>query len=214
MERFQNIFTIDDLADKVQDWVGNYYGIEDDMLDNYIPRGISDPSCNLKTHTNENDTYCPVVLETTLMKPKKSYPLVDTLTSDYFGLFSNESRDDGSLKDYIQSISAFSLTYNVKVDYDARSDFEDSCFDWTIKQIFDFTNRNLIKMTIKLQQTNCGGTNTFEAKPMFGVNIVMVFILSLVSLILTLNYFHSISKMYKAIRLKYIQHEEELKSKA
>lgn len=43
---------------------------------------------------------------------------------------------------------------------------------------------------------------------MFGVNIVMVFLLALISLVLTLNYFNSISKMYKAIRQKYIHYEE------
>lgn len=87
-------------------------------------------------------------METTLIKPKKDYPPVDTLTSDYFGIFSNENSTDGSLKEFIQSVTAFSLTYNIKVDYDAFMNFEDSCFDWTIKQNFDFTNRNLIKMTL------------------------------------------------------------------
>lgn len=121
------------------------------MLDNYIPRKIGDEFCNIKNHTNETDTLCPIVLETTLINASYSYPLVDTLTNDYFGLFSNESRDNGTLKNFIQSVTAFSLTYNIKVDYEAYVDFEDSCFDWTIKQVFDYTNRNVIKMTMNLQ---------------------------------------------------------------
>jgi hypothetical protein len=39
---------------------------------------------------------------------------------------------------------------------------------------------------------------------MFGVNIIAVFVFALISLVLTLHYFNSISKMYKSIRLKYI----------
>jgi uncharacterized FlgJ-related protein len=69
-------------------------------------------------------------------------------------------------------------------------------------------------MTLNLQQKNCGKINTFTAKPMFGVNILAVFTLALVSLVLTLNYFYSISKMYKNIRQKYIQNEEQLRNKA
>jgi hypothetical protein len=61
------------------------------------------------------------------------YPLVDTLTDNYFGLFSNESRDNGDLKKFIQSITSFSLTFHIRVDYIAYANFEDSCFDWTIK---------------------------------------------------------------------------------
>jgi hypothetical protein len=49
---------------------------------------------------------------------------------------------------------------------------------------------------------------------MFGVNILAVFSLALISLVLTLNYFYSITKMYKNIRQKYIQNEEQLRNKA
>jgi hypothetical protein len=103
------------------------------MLDNYIPRPIDDPQCNLKNYTTEKDAYCPVVLETTLLNAKYKYPLVDAVTQDHFGIFSNDSRDDGSLKQFLNSVTSFSLTYNIRVDYNAYVNFEDSCFDWTIK---------------------------------------------------------------------------------
>ena len=92
------------------------------------------------------------------------------------------------------------MTYNIRVDYTAYLDFEASCFDWEIKQMYDYTNRNLVKMTLKLNQMNCNNFNPFSAKPMFGANIVVVFILAAISLALTLNYFFSIAKMYRGIR--------------
>lgn len=79
--------------------------------------------------------------------------------------------------------------------------------------MYDYTNRNLVKMTLKLNQMNCNNFNPFSAKPMFGANIVGVFILAAISLALTLNYFFSIAKMYRGIRQKYIEKEKELKNR-
>ena len=49
---------------------------------------------------------------------------------------------------------------------------------------------------------------------MAGANTLAVFILALVSLLLTLNYFFSIARMYRGIRHRYIEKEKELKSRA
>jgi len=59
---------------------------------------------------------------------------------------------------------------------------------------------------------NCGNFNPFVGKPMFGVNILAVFLFAFISLMLTLNYFFSIAKMYKGIRDKYIENERKLHS--
>lgn len=69
-------------------------------------------------------------------------------------------------------------------------------------------------MTLNLEQMNCGRLDPFLGKPMFGVNIIAVIILAFISLMLTLNYFFSIARMYKNIRNKFVENEEKLKSKA
>jgi hypothetical protein len=50
----------------------------------------------------------------------------------------------------------------------------------------------------------------FENKPMHGVVSVAVLALAGLSLMLHINYFFSIGRMYKNIRLKYIEKEHEL----
>jgi len=55
-------------------------------------------------------------------------------------------------------------------------------------------------MTLDLQSKNCDGFNPFSAKPMLGANLIAVFVLAALSLLLTLGYFFSISRMYKNIR--------------
>jgi len=54
------------LADKVKESVDNYYNIQDDMLDIYVPLKIDSPECFLnKTVPGVNDTLCPISLEAT-----------------------------------------------------------------------------------------------------------------------------------------------------
>ena len=185
------------------------------MLDNYTPRAVTDPKCFLNGRKPEPDeTICPVTMEVALIHPNAPFLSIDDLTMDDLSYFSQESLDNGTLKQFIQNVTSFTLSYNVRVDYTAYQDFEASCFDWNIKQIYDYTDRNLIKMTLNTQQMNCGNFNAFSAKPMFGVNIVAVLLLAFASLILTLNYFFSIAKMYKNIREKYVENENRLKAKA
>lgn len=57
---------------------------------------------------------------------------------------------------------------------------------------------------------NCESYNSFAIKPMFGAVCICVFLLGMVSLILILNYFFAIVKMYKGIRDKYIEKDKEI----
>jgi hypothetical protein len=140
--------------------------------------------------------------------------LVDILNDTDLHMFSEESLQNSTLQRFVQQVTTFTLSYYVRVDYSAYMDFEASCFDFEIKQIYDYTDRNLLKKSLNLEQRNCNNFDAFSAKPMFGTNLIFIIVLATISLTLTIKYFLDISKMYKVIRTKYIERENELKSNA
>lgn len=125
---------------------------------------------------------------------------MDIFTDVDLKLFSNDSLVNGTLKDFVYTVKSFSLKYQVTVNYTASKDFEASCFDWDIYQHYDYTDRNLLRKSIKLEQHNCDSFDAFGSKPMFAANIIFVLILATISLILTFKYFIDIAKMYNGIR--------------
>jgi hypothetical protein len=82
-------------------------------------------------------------LEVAYIKPQDKFPLSDFLTTDDLKYF--DPANSSYTKEFMQVVSSFAITYYVRVDYPSVQDFESSCFDWTIKQEFDFSNRNIIK---------------------------------------------------------------------
>jgi len=68
MERWQNVFSLDDLQSQVQNDVSNYYSLKDasgDMLDRYYPRMQTDPKCFMNKTTPIEGELCPVRFEAT-----------------------------------------------------------------------------------------------------------------------------------------------------
>ena len=61
---------------------------------------------------------------------------------------------------------------------------------------------------------NCGYVSEFSDNPSTGIVAVAIFLLALLSLILAINYFFAISRMYKNIRQKYIEKEREIRTRA
>ena len=72
-------------------------------------------------------------------------------------------------------------------------------------QKFDYTNRGIIRLTLNLEQMNCGYVSEFSENPVTGINALIVFALAFFSLILAINYFFAISRMYRQIRERYIE---------
>ncbi len=62
-------------------------------------------------------------------------------------------------------------------------------------------------MTLNLNQVNCGQISDFINQTTYAVTCAVVFVLSVVSMVLQLTYFQSVSRMYKSIRQKYIDTE-------
>jgi hypothetical protein len=100
----------------------------------------------------------------------------------------------------------------MRVDYSDYLDFEDSCFDWKVQQIFDYSNRNLIKMTLNLQSYNCDAIPNLKNKPISAAVSLSVLLLSLFSFILTTNYFLGIIEMYNQIRQEYLHNKNKILS--
>jgi len=68
-------------------------------------------------------------------------------------------------------------------------------------------------MTLNLNQVNCGQISDFINQTTYAITCAVVFILSIASLFLQMNYFNSVSRMYNNIRQKYIDKEKELVKK-
>jgi len=61
---------------------------------------------------------------------KNDNNLTILLMQDNYWKFTNETLKE--LKEFIQSVTMFTLTYYVKVDYPDTDSLQTSCFDWTI----------------------------------------------------------------------------------
>jgi Tfp pilus assembly protein PilO len=61
---------------------------------------------------------------------------------------------------------------------------------------------------------NCGYVSEFIDNPSTGINALIVFALAFISLVLAINYFFAIARMYRKIRERYIEKEKELRTRA
>jgi Tfp pilus assembly protein PilO len=61
---------------------------------------------------------------------------------------------------------------------------------------------------------NCGYVSEFTENPATGINALIVFALAIFSLVLAVNYFFAIARMYRQIRERYIEKEREMRSRA
>ena len=61
---------------------------------------------------------------------------------------------------------------------------------------------------------NCGYVSEFIDNPSTGINAFIVFALAFISLVLAINYFFAIARMYRKIRERYIEKEKELRTRA
>jgi hypothetical protein len=71
MERWQNVFSLDDLQQQVQQDVSNYYSLKDDsgdMLDRYLPRMQTDTRCFMNGTKPVAEELCPVRFEATYIR--------------------------------------------------------------------------------------------------------------------------------------------------
>lgn len=94
------------------------------MLDNYSAMDISNKNCFTNNQINRslvNESVCPVKLEASYINSSQKFPLSEILTNNDTDrpIFSNESLNNGTLKSFIQTATSFSLTYNVRVDYNS-----------------------------------------------------------------------------------------------
>lgn len=185
------------------------------MLDRYTPVNIDDPKCFLVNgYKPINQTMCPVRMDAQFMDGDGYNQYNSTLYLTYGDYWIFDNKNLTELKTFIQSVTSFTLTYNVKVDYPDTSTLTTSCFDWNIVQKFDYTNRGIIKLTLNLEQMNCGYVSEFIDNPSTGINALIVFALAFISLVLAINYFFAIARMYRKIRERYIEKEKELRTRA
>lgn len=72
------------------------------MLDTYTQRNYNDSNCYRgDIPLQPGETECPVKMEASYIENYETFPLINTLTKTNFGVFSNESLADGTLKKFI-----------------------------------------------------------------------------------------------------------------
>ena len=61
---------------------------------------------------------------------------------------------------------------------------------------------------------NCGYVSEFIENPSTGIIALIIFALAFISLVLAINYFFAIARMYRQIRERYIEKEKEMRTHA
>ena len=121
------------------------------MLDRYTPAKFNDTRCFRGDLNASEHTVCPVKMDVQYLDAEgyNTFPSTVTLMKDEYWKFTNETLKE--LKEFIGNVTSFTLTYFIKVDYPETQTLSTSCFDWTIQQKFDYTNRGIIRLTLHLQ---------------------------------------------------------------
>ncbi|CDW79317.1 UNKNOWN [Stylonychia lemnae] len=204
--RTKHFFNLPDLVKFIQDSVKKYYDLQNgDMLDAYVQKSKEDSTCYFKGKSNEKSSICPIQMDVSYVKKNidPSYQLEYFLTPNNMELFDDKYVDDGQLKAFIQTISSFTLHYEIKTDYSRYQDFQISCFNWQIQQTFSFEDRNIISLTLGMDTKACDHFSEIANKPFIGLNTAVVFILALISIILQIKYYLKIGNVYNKIRSQY-----------
>lgn len=145
----------DTLIEIIQWSVDNYYGLlpenDEQMLDRYSPASVNDTRCFADDDDRKNETACPVRIDITYLDSVEQgdLPLTVTMKKDDYWIFTNETIPE--VKKFMQKVVSFTITYFVKVDYPDTDTLSTSCFDWTIVQKYDYTNRGIIRLTLHLE---------------------------------------------------------------
>ena len=152
IDRIQNLFTLEEVIDKINSTIENYYGIDDgNQLDKYDQMLWNDKSCILAPNVNKSDFKegdpCPIQIDinyiTSMEDSDRKYQY--SLTEDDRWIFTDDAVDDGTLKAFLNNITSFTLSFDIVSDYDNYQDYGTSCFYWQIKAFYGFENRNLIQ---------------------------------------------------------------------
>jgi len=74
------------------------------------------------------------------------------LKEDDFGPFSFE---DADLKNLIFELEYLHISYNIEHLIPVENVENRNCYAWKIYQIFDFSNRNTVKLTLDFERDFC-----------------------------------------------------------
>jgi hypothetical protein len=179
-----------------------YYNVQDlkDHVEESINTYIDEDLFIKGTHkfVNEEDEFENPVLSAYFVRGKDRdfYEGLDyNLTKDYLGPFDFENHD---LKEFISNVTHMQISYNIKHFIPTESATPFDCFNWTITQNFDFTERNQVIENLKFVRHYCSakesGTNFFTRY--IWLNLIVIFV-ALSSLILHVLNFKEIATMYK-----------------
>ena len=193
----------------------NYYSLhtDPDLLDIYEVKPLDDDDCLFRKDIRDSEV-CPVVMDVVYLRRgrDKNYKLVYNLTTDYFAFFEDDNQE--ALKAFIQNTSHFTLNYQVKIDYSQKYDFDYPCNLWSIRQVFSYEDRNIIKMRMDLSTRMCDEFVSPENRPFVTIVTAITFVLAGISVVLTIKYFVNIAKVYQSIQMTYIQKQEEFRTQA
>ena len=179
----------------MNDCIDMYYGIEDsDRLENYyIPTKYN--------KTSGEDEKIHISLDTFYHKGHsrtKEQSLSYHITDKDHGPFGYNRTQ---FRNFISNTTHFQLVY--KLDNTIPSINVDTydCYHWTIYQKFDFTQRNLLVLTIEATRTYCDSEFSIQN---FWPRYIWVhaswLILSLICLGFNIKYIYDIFKSYNNVR--------------
>jgi len=139
-----------------------------------------------------------------------------SFTANNYGIFGKfEEGDRAALKELIQDLSNFRLSYQLKSAIPLGTIENVECFNWMIYQNFDFTARNHPIVNLKMEKSFCS-----DGKAVLGnfwgrylwLHLLSIILCS-ISLALNIKYIFEIVQSFNKLKDKYKKHQNSEEAK-
>ena len=117
-----------------------YYGLNEYTLADYEVRW------------RKGEKEQPLLLSHYYNGNREKLPTEYRLSRIDFGPFSNSS-----LSDYLRTVDKFEIKFMIEQQFHNHSDIPQSCYQWEVRQQFDFSVRSVVTTTQVLTPFVCGG---------------------------------------------------------
>ena len=197
--RIKYIYTMDDLEDFVRESRDSFYELRDKSLG------------NLTFHETDEE-FNNILLSIDYINKKDENELMEeyNMTKDDAWIF-NETYDKFQRKKILNGIKSFLIEYKVNTfePYNFGDYYE--CFQWDVKQIFDFEKRYHFSITLDISFSSCedltkNGNSFIKGSywiPSFIILFSLIdFLLTIRSLIIGYKYFLSFQYKYSKEKIK------------
>ena len=98
-----------------------------------------------------------------------SIPLLDTyqIHPNDLGPFNNDTYNEYEIKQFINIINSFTITYNLNTYVPVNVPEHLGCFRWNVYQIYDYSQRSHFEVTLDIKKSTCEAITELDNKEIF-----------------------------------------------